>query len=104
MMLLIINRASVDGLPQFLRPVTPLGSQPPFSVEQSLNPYRHYYSTAFASSRSFTCYAIPRAYAWATRSRFRWPRAYQAYHVPQVVPTNGRRAPLYTGGYHTCVG
>jgi hypothetical protein len=48
-------------------PVTPLGSQPPFSVGQSLNPYRHHYSTAFASSRSFTRCTIPRTYAWATR-------------------------------------
>ena len=34
---------------------------------QSLNPYRYHYSTAFASSRSFTRYALPRTYAWATR-------------------------------------
>src|SRR4029450_3207689 len=67
-MLLIINRASVYGLPQVLRPVTPLGSQPPCSVGQSLNPYLHHYSRAFASSRSFTRYAIPRTCAWATRS------------------------------------
>ena len=71
---------------------------------QRLNPYRHHYSAAFASSRSFTCYAIPRTYAWATRFSSRWPRAYQAYHVPQVVPTNGVRAPLYTGEGYTCVG
>ena len=86
------------------RPVTPLGSQHPFRSGQRLNPYRHHYSTAFASSRSFTCYAFPRTYAWATRSSSRWPRAYQAYHVPQVAPTNGVRAPLYTGGNCTCVG
>src|SRR5712691_4031436 len=49
--LLIINRASVYGMPQFLRPVTPAGSQPPFGVGQSLNPYRYHYRTAFASSR-----------------------------------------------------
>ena len=49
-------------------PVTPLGSQPPFSVGPSLHPYRHHYGTAFASSRSFTCCAIPRTYARATRS------------------------------------
>src|SRR6266571_4628088 len=67
-MLLIINRASVYGLPQVLRPVTPLGSQPPFGVGQSLNPYLDDYRRAFASSRSFTCCAIPRTYAWATRS------------------------------------
>src|SRR5262245_16482111 len=66
--LLIVNRASVDGLLQVLRPVTPTGSQPPFGVGQSLHPYRHHYSTAFASSRSFTCCAFPRTYAWATRS------------------------------------
>jgi hypothetical protein len=85
-------------------PVTPLGSQPPFSVGQSLNPYPPYYRVAFASSRSFTCYAFPRTYAWATRSRSRWPRAYQAYHVSPVVPTNGVRVPLYTGEDYTCVG
>jgi hypothetical protein len=85
-------------------PVTPLGSQPPFSVGQSWNPYPPHYRVAFASSRSFTCYAFPRTYAWATRTSSRWPRAYQAYHVPQVVPTNGVRAPLYTGGDYTCVG
>src|SRR5262249_583264 len=46
-----INRASVDGLPQVLRPVTPTGSQPPFSVGQSLHPYLDYYRQAFAPSR-----------------------------------------------------
>jgi hypothetical protein len=85
-------------------PVTPLGSQPPFSVGQSLNPYLDDYRQAFASSRSFTCYAFPRTYVWTTRSSSRWPRAYQAYHVSPVVPTNGGRAPLYTGGNCTCVG
>src|SRR5215510_12181090 len=50
-LLLIINRASVDGLPQVLRPVTPTGSQPPFSVGQSLHPYLDYYRQAFAPSR-----------------------------------------------------
>jgi len=85
-------------------PVTPLGSQPPFSVGQSLNPYLDDYRQAFASSRSCTCYAFPRTYAWATRARSRGPRAYQAYHVSPVVPTNGVRAPLYTGEDSTCVG
>jgi hypothetical protein len=33
-----------------------------------------------------------------------WPRAQRAYHVPQIVPINGVRAPLYTGGDSTCVG
>src|SRR5215510_3415990 len=103
-MLLIVNRASVYSLPQVLRPVTPLGSQPPFGVGQSLNPYLDHYSQAFASSRSFTRCTLPRTYAWATRSRSRWPRVQRAYHVPQVVPTNGGRAPLYTGGRCTCVG
>ena len=32
------------------------------------------------------------------------PRVIQADHVPQVAPTNGARAPLYTGGDCTCVG
>jgi hypothetical protein len=49
------------------RPVTPLGSQPPFGVGQSLNPYRHHYGTAFASSRSFTRCTLLRTYAWTTR-------------------------------------
>jgi hypothetical protein len=102
--LLIINRASVYSLPRLLRPVTPLGSQPPFSVGENLHPYLHHYSRAFASSRSFTRYALPRTYAEATRSNSRWPRAYRAYHVPQVVPTNGGRVPLYTGGGDTCGG
>ena len=31
------------------------------------------------------------------------PRVIQAYHVPQVAPTNGVRAPLYTGEDDTCV-
>ena len=88
----------------YSHPVTPLGSQPPFSVGQSLNPYLDHYSQAFASSRSFTRYTLPRTYAWATRSRSRWPRVHRGYHVPQVVPTNGRRAPLYTGGSYTCGG
>ena len=103
-LLRIVNRASVDGLPQVLRPVTPLGSQPPFGVGQRLNPYLHHYGRAFASSRSFTRCTFPRTYAWATRSRSRWPRVQRVYHVPQVVPTNGRRTPLYTGGYYTCGG
>jgi hypothetical protein len=34
----------------------------------------------------------------------RWPRVQRAYHVSQVVPINGLRAPLYTGGNCTCVG
>ena len=66
--LLIINRASVYGLPQVLRPVTPLGSQHSFGSGQSLNPSRPHYRTACASSRSCTRYALPRTYAGATRS------------------------------------
>ena len=53
---------------------------------------------------SFTRYAIPRTYAWATQPSGARPRAYRAYHVPQVAPTNGGRVPLYTGGYHACAG
>jgi hypothetical protein len=68
------------------------------------NPYPPHYRVAFASSRSFTRYPLPRTYAWATRSGQPWPRGYRAYHVSPVVPTNRVRAPLYTGGYHTCVG
>jgi hypothetical protein len=67
-------------------------------------PYPPHYRVAFASSRSFTRYAFPRTYAWATRSGEPWPRAYRAYHVPHVAPINGGRAPLYTGGDCTCVG
>src|SRR5438128_12065264 len=102
--LLIINRASVNGLLQFLRPVTPLGSQPPFSAGQSLHPYRHHYSTAFASSRSLTRCALPRTYAWATRSPVHLPSAQRAYNVSLVVRTIGVRAPLYTGEYFMCAG
>ena len=102
--LLIINRASVHGLPQVLRPLTPLGSQPPFGVGQSWNPSRHHYRTACASSRSCTRYALPRTYAWATRASSRWPRAQRASHVPPVAPINGVRAPLSTGEDCTCVG
>jgi hypothetical protein len=78
----------------------------PFQVEQSLNSYRHHYSTAFASSHIFYLHSNS---AFLTvgllgRGGFFPPRVIQAYHVPQVVPTNGLRAPLYTGGNCTCVG
>ena len=105
-LLLIINRASVDGLPQVLRPVTPTGSQPPFGVGQSLNPYPSYYRVAFASShvpyrlRHLLCLrsgdsgglglALPQ-------------RANPAYHVSRGSPTSRGRMPLYTGRVNGCV-
>ena len=102
--LLLINRPSVGRFTPFSPPVTPLGRQPPFSGGQRVHPARHPYRTAFASSRSFTPCALPRPYAGATRSTGQWPRAQRAYPVRQVVPIDGGRVPLYTGGDHTCVG
>jgi hypothetical protein len=75
----------------------------PFRVEQSLNPYRHHYSTAFAFSRIFYLHDnsafLTVGLLWAFAQR-----VIQAYHVPQSVPTNGGRVPLYTGGNYTYVG
>ena len=104
-MLLIGNRASVYGLPRLLRPVTPAGSQPPFGV--GLNPYLDHYSQAFASSR--VLYQLRRSPPLRSGDsgglRFAPPqRANPAYHVSQFAHIDGVRAPLYTGGYHTCVG
>jgi len=85
------------------RRVTPAGSQPPCGLGQSLNPSRHHYSTAFASSRIFylhgTSAFLTVGLLWAFPQR-----VIPAYHVSQVAPTNGVRAPLYTGGDHTRVG
>ena len=68
-----------------------------------MNPYRHHYSTAFAFSRLFYLHHNS-AFLTVGLLRGFAPRVIPAYHVPQVAPTNGGRAPLYTGGYHTCVG
>jgi hypothetical protein len=106
-MLLIGNRTSVYGLPRLLRPLTPAGSRPPFSVGQSLNPSLHHYRKAFASSR--VLYQLRRSPPLRLGDsgglRFAPPqRANPAYHVSQFAHIDGLRAPLYTGGYHTCVG
>jgi hypothetical protein len=83
--------------------VTPAGSLHPFGLGQSWNPYPHHYSTAFASSRIFylhnTSAFLTVGLLWAFVQR-----VIQAYHVPQIVPTNGLRVPLYTGEVCTCVG
>jgi hypothetical protein len=104
-MLLIGNRASVYALPRLLRPVTPAGSQPPFGV--GLNPYLDHYSQAFAFSR--VLYPLRRSPPLRSGDsgglRLAPPqRANPAYHVSQFAPIDGVRAPLYTEGYHTCVG
>jgi hypothetical protein len=104
-LLLSGNRASVYGLPPLLRPVTPPGSRPPFSVGQ--NPYLDHYRQAFASSR--VLYRLPRSPPLRSGDsgglRFAPPqRADPAYHVSQFAPIDGVRAPVYTEGYHTCVG
>ena len=74
----------------------------PFRVEQSLNSYPAHYRLAFAFSRIFylhdTSAFLTVGLLWAFTQR-----VIQAYHVPQVVPTNGGRAPLYTGEDSTCV-
>ena len=83
-------------------PVTPVGSLHPFGSGQSLNPYRHHYGTAFASSRLFY---LPNSSAFLTVGLLGAfiPRVIQAYHVPQAVPINGLRVPLYTGEDYACV-
>ena len=70
---------------------------------QSLNPYPHHYSTAFASSRIFYLHNLSAFLTVGLLGAFT-QRAIQAYHVPQVVPTNGLRVPLYTGEDSTCGG
>jgi hypothetical protein len=104
-LLLLGNRASVYGLPRLLRPVPPAGSRPPFSVGP--NPSLDHYSQAFASSRLL--YRLRRSPPGRSGDsgglRFAPPqRADPAYHVSQFAPIDGLRAPLYTEGYHTCVG
>ena len=68
-----------------------------------MSPYRHHYSTAFASSRIFYLHNTSAFLTVGLLAVFS-PRVIQAYHVPQVAPTNGGRVPLYTGGHCTCVG
>jgi hypothetical protein len=78
------------------------GKSAPFRVEQRLNSYRHHYSTAFAFSRIFSLHDTSAFLTVGLLGSFP-PRIIQAYHVPQVVPTTGRRAPLSTGEDDTCV-
>ena len=101
------NRASVRGLLRRSRPITPVGSQPPCGVEQSLHPYPPHYRVAFASSHvpyrlrhplcsrsgdsGGLCLALPQ-------------RAKLAYHVWRVSPTSRGRMPLCTGRVNGCVG
>jgi hypothetical protein len=101
------NRASVHGLPRRSRPVTPAGSQPPFSAGLSLHPYPPHYRVAFAFSRvpyrlrrlpclrvgdsGDLCLALPQ-------------RANPVYHVARVLPTSRGRMPLDTGRVNGCVG
>jgi hypothetical protein len=102
--LLIINRASGDSLPQVLRPVTPTGSQPPCGVGQ--HPYLVSYRRAVASSRVLYRHrhSPPLRLGDSEGLRFALPQsASPAYHVSPFVQTGGRGS-LGTGGYHTCVG
>jgi len=75
----------------------------PFRVEQSLNSYPHHYHTAFAFSRIFYLHNLSAFLTVGLLGAFT-QRVIQAYHVSPVVPTNGLRAPLYTGKDCTCVG
>jgi hypothetical protein len=75
----------------------------PFRVEQSLNSYRHHYSTAFAFSRIFYLHNLSAFLTVGLLGVFT-QRVIQAYHVSQVVHIDGVRAPLYTGEGYTCVG
>ena len=75
----------------------------PLRVEQSLHSSQHHYSTAFAFSCLFYLQNISAFLTVSLLGTFA-PRIIQAYHVPQVVPTNGGRAPLYTGWVDGCVG
>jgi len=84
-------------------PVTPAGSQPPFGWSKVCTPIGtitapHSLSPASSSLPSMSAFLTVGLLLAFT------PRVIQAYHVPQVVPTNGVRAPLYTGGNSTCVG
>jgi hypothetical protein len=104
---LMVNRASVHGLLRRSRPLTPAGSQPPFSAGQRLNPYRPHYRTAFASSR--VPYRLRHSLCLRAGDsgdlRLALPRrANPAYHVPRVSLTSRLRMPLYTGRVNGCVG
>ncbi len=83
--------------------MTPAGSLPPFGLGQSWNPYPAHYRLAFASSRIFYLQNLSAFLTVGLLGAFT-QRVIQAYHVSPVVPTNGVRAPLYTGGNCTCVG
>ena len=83
-------------------PVTPAGSLHPFGLGQSLNPYPHHYSTAFAFSRIF--YLHGHSPSLRTDDSWVLKRVIQAYHVPQVPQTDRVRTPLYTGWVYRCVG
>jgi hypothetical protein len=84
--------------------VTPAGSRPPCGLGQSWNPYPAPYRLAFASSRIFLpASPVPASLTVGLLGAFA-PRVIPAYHVSQVVPTDGLRAPLYTGGNCPCVG
>ena len=72
-------------------------------MEQRLNSYPAHYRLAFAFSRIFYLHNSSAFLTVGLLGVFT-PRVIQAYHVPQLVPINGRRAPLYTGGNATCVG
>jgi hypothetical protein len=82
--------------------VPPAGSQPPCGSGQSLNPYPAHYRLAFASSRLFYLHHTSAFLTVGLLGAFA-PRVIQAYHVPQAVPANGLRVPLYTGEDSACV-
>jgi hypothetical protein len=82
-------------------PVTPAGSQPPCGWGKAGTPIRIITARPSLPPAASPCTTVPPSLRLAY-SRFP-PRAYQAYHVPPVVPTDGGRMPLYTGGDCTCV-
>ena len=87
-------------------PVTPAGSQPPFSVGQHVFPYPPYYRVAFASSHvPYRLHRLPRLRMGDSRGlRLALPqRANPAYHVSRGSPTSRGRMPLYTGRVNGCV-
>jgi hypothetical protein len=105
--LLMVHRASVRGLPRRSRPITPVGSQPPFGVGQSLHPSPPHSRVAFASShvpyrlRHLLCLRSGDAGGLGLA---RPQRAHPAYHVWRVSPTSRGRMPLCTGRVDGCVG
>jgi hypothetical protein len=79
----------------------------PFRAGQRLNPYPLHYRVTFASSRiSYRLRLSPRLRSGDSGDLRLAPpqRANPAYHVSRFAPTKGCRMPLYTGGFHTCVG